>query len=101
MSYEIWNNFSTGIWNYAVDAYSNMEPWTYPLFFLGIIGYVYTATHSVTALVASIIGTFALYATTTTIFADVPDLSLFLNIVSIVGISALIFTLVMRKVVRQ
>lgn len=98
--WEIWQNFSGGMWNYAMEAYAQLEPWTYPLFFVGIIGYVYTATHSITALVVSIIATFALWATTTPIFTDVSPLVLFFNIITLVGVSALLFTLIIKKVAR-
>lgn len=96
----IWGNFSQGIFEYAIDAYSNLEPWTFPLIFIGIIGYVYSATHSIVTMVAAILITFGIYATTTDIFNDVPDISLLMSLISIIGISALVFTLFIRKVVK-
>jgi len=97
--FEFWTNFSNGLIEYAMDAYSNVEPWTYPLIFIGIIGFVYTATHSIITAVAAILIVFGIYATTVNVFENVPDVSLFMYIVTLVGISALIFTLFARKVV--
>lgn len=96
----MWGNFSSGIFEYAMDAYSSLEPWTYPLIFIGIIGYVYTATHSVITAIAAILITFGIYAATTNVFVDVPDVSLLMSLISLIGISALIFTLFARKVIR-
>jgi hypothetical protein len=100
MSIDIWTNFSQGILNYSLDAYGNLQPWFYPLFFFGIIGYVYSATHSVITAVVAILITFGLYGATTDIFNAVPDYVLFMNIVVLIGISALIFTLLINKVVK-
>jgi hypothetical protein len=98
---DIWTNFSGGIFEYALSAYNNLEPWTYPLIFLGVIGYMYSATHSVITAIVAILITFGIFATTTSIFVDVPDLGLFLNIVTLVGISALIFSFFAKRVIRQ
>ena len=100
MVFDMWSNFSGGFFEYAMDAYSNLEPWVYPLILLGVIGYVYTATHSVITAIAAILITFGLYATTS-VFVDVPDISLFMSLVTIVGISALIFTLFARRVINR
>ena len=101
MVFDMWTNFSDGIVDYAMDAYSNVEPWVFPLIFIGIIGYVYAATHSVVTAVAAILITFGLYATASTmnVFGDVPDISLFMYLIALVGIASLVFTLFMRKVV--
>lgn len=100
MSFDIWSNFSGGIFEYSIDAYNGLEPWTYPIIFLAIIGYVFMATRSITAAIVSIFITMGIYATTTNIFVDVPDLTLFLMIVSLIGMSMLFIVLIMKVVDR-
>ena len=100
MSLDIWTNFSQGIFSYSLDAYGNLQPWFYPLVFIGIIGYVYTATHSVITAIVAILITFGLYGTTTDIFNTTPDFVLLMNIIVLVGVSTLIFTLFMKRVVK-
>jgi uncharacterized protein (DUF697 family) len=96
--FEVWENFSGGIFQYAMSAFHGLEPWTIPLIFVGIIGYVYATMHSVIVAVVAIIITFGLYATTTNIFNDVPDLSLFFYIVVLVGLTLLVSTLFIRRI---
>lgn len=96
----MWSNFSGGFFEYAMDAYGNLEPWTYPLIIVGIIGYVFMATRSVTATVVSIFIALGIYATTTSIFDNVPSLNLFLWCIAIVGIPLLLFAIVLKVVDR-
>ncbi|MBE3095352.1 MAG: hypothetical protein IMZ52_10010 [Actinobacteria bacterium] len=95
---EMWENFSKGIIPYAMSAFSGLEPWVYPLIFVGIIGYVYATVNSVIVAVVAIIITFGLYATTTDIFVNVPDLNLFFYIVVLIGLTLLITTLFIRRI---
>ena len=97
---DIWSNFSQGIFEYSINGYNNMEPWTYPLIFMGVIGYVYMVTHSAITAVVAILVTFGLYAWTTDIFVNVSDLSLFLYIVTLIGITLLIVVIVLKVVDR-
>ena len=96
----IWTDFSSGIFDYAISAYSNLEPWTYPLIFMGIMGYVYVASKSMTAFIVSVFITLGVFATTTSVFADVPNLNLFLFIVTVFGMSLVILALVLKVVDR-
>ena len=86
----LWQNFTDGILDFAMTAYGSLEPWTYPLIFVGIIGYVYATMQSIIVTIVAIIFTFGIYAVTTNVFADVPDVSLFFYLISIIGISLLI-----------
>lgn len=95
-----WTNFSQGIFEYSINAYSNLEPWTYPLIFMGIIGYVFMATHSIVTSIVAILITLGIYSSTTDIFANIPDLSLFLYIVTLVGITLLVMVLILKVVDR-
>ena len=93
----LWDNFTNGILDYAMGAYSSMSPWHYVLLVVGFIGFVYAVMQSVTVTVVAIIFTFGIYAITTDIFADVPDLTLFFYIVTVVGITLLIGTLFYKR----
>ena len=97
---DFWGNFSGGFLDFGMSAYANMEPWTYPLIFVAIIGYVFMATHSIAVTIVSIFITLGIYTSTTDVFAEVPDLSLFLYIVTIVGFSLLIMFLILKVVDR-
>jgi hypothetical protein len=100
MAFEMWNNFSGGFFEYAMSAYDKLEPWTYPLVFVGIIGYVYMATRSVTAAIISIFITLGLYGASTSIFDAVPSLNLLLWCITIIGIPMLFFAIVLKVVDR-
>ena len=93
----LWGNFSSGFLDYAMSAYSSLEPWVYPFIFVGILGYIYATMQSVTVVVVGIIFTLGIFAVTTNVFVDVPDVSLFLYIVSILGITLLITALFIKR----
>lgn len=93
MAFEIFDEFTSGIPDYAVSAFNAIDPWFWPLVFIGIIGFVYAAMSSVTLAVIAILITFGMFATTTTIFVDVPEISLFLYIIAVIGITVLIAAL--------
>lgn len=93
----LWTNFSSGILDYAMSAYSSLEPWVYPFIFVGILGFIYATMQSVTVVVVGILFTLGIYAVTTNVFADVPDVTLFLYIVSIIGIALLITALFIKR----
>jgi len=97
---DIWTNFSQGFFEYSMNAYNNLEPWTYPLIFMGIIGYIYMATHSIITAIIGIIVTFAIYAFTTNIFVETSELSLFLFLITLIGITMLITALILKVVNR-
>jgi len=94
--FEIWDNFNNGIFDYMLSTYSAIDPYFWPLVFIGIIGYIYVAVQSVTVAVVSIIVTFALFGTTTSIFESIPMFSQFLYIIAIVGITCLFVALFIK-----
>jgi len=97
MVHELWQNFSINIPQWAIDAYGSVDPWTYPFVFIGIIGYIYTATESLTMAVVGIFITFGIFATTTSIFEAVPQISTFFYIIAVLGITMLVVTLIIKK----
>ena len=95
MPFEIWENFTSGILDYGISAYNAVEPWTIPLVFLGIIGWVYASVHSVTVTAVAILITFSIYGSS--ILLEVPDsFSIFLYIVTILGITFLFTALAIK-----
>lgn len=96
MAFDIWTNFTQGIFEYARSAFSGLEPWLYPLVFVGIIGFVFAAMNSVVVAIVAIIVALGLFATATSIFATVPEITLFFYIVTVVGLGALITSLVVK-----
>lgn len=97
MPLPIWDDFNSGMLQYAIDAFNAIDIWFWPFVFIGIIGYLYAAMESVTVAVVGILITFGLFATTTSIFADVPELSQFLYIIAIIGITLLITALFIKR----
>lgn len=93
----LWDNFTNGVFDYAMSAYASLEPWVYPLLFMGIIGYVYAVMNSLVVTIVAIILTLGIYAGTTDVFAAVPDVTLFLYIVTIIGLVLLIGTLFWKR----
>lgn len=89
----IWNNFTQGIFDYGLSAFDSMEPWTKPLLFIAIIGFVYGYMQSATVAIVGIIITLSIYGTTTSYFDAVPNLTLFFYIVTLTGLSMLITAL--------
>lgn len=97
MPFPIWENFSTDIVGYATSAYSSVEPYFWPLIFIGIIGYIYAGMQSVIVAVVGILITFGLFATTTSIFEAVPQITQFFYIVTVIGICMLIAAIIIHK----
>ena len=93
----LWSNFTDGFIDFGMSAYGSLEPWVYPLVFIGIIGFVYATMKSITVTVVAIIFTLGIYGATTNIFNEVPDLNLFLYIISIIGIALLITALFIKR----
>jgi len=94
---DIWGNFSRSIPDYMTDAFSAIDPWFWPLVFVGIFGFLYTAMNSVTVAIVGILVTFGIFATSTNVFVGIPEITQFLYIISIIGISLLITTLFLRR----
>lgn len=93
----IWQGFMEGIIEYGMSAYDPLGIWKYPLIFVGVFGFIYGWMQSVTVTVVAIIFTFAIYGVTTNIFANVPDLTLFLYIITLMGIALLITVLFIKR----
>ena len=96
----LWSNFTNGTIQYAFEAFQAVDPWFYPLFFLGIIGYIYTCMHSVMAAVAAILLTFGVFTFgygATDVFEAVPEFTMFLYLMTCFGIVFFIATLVQNK----
>lgn len=93
----LWSNFTDGFLDFGMSAYGSLEPWVYPLVFVGIIGYVYASTKSLTVAIAAIIFTFGIYGVTTNVFEAVPDINLFLYIISVIGILLLIVSFIFKR----
>ena len=96
MPFPFWENFSDNFMEYALSSYDAIDPWLYPLLFVAIIGYVYAAMQSVIVTVGAIIITFAIYATTTNVFAEQYHVSMLMYIITIVGIASLIVALMLK-----
>jgi len=93
----IWENFSSDIFGYATSAFSSVEPYLYPFVIIGIIGFIYAAMNSIIVAVVAVLITFAAFATTTSIFEQVPQISQFFYIISIIGITLLVVTLFLKR----
>ena len=93
---DLWNNSTDNFMQYAIDAYSAIDPWFYPILLFGIVGYVYTYMRSTIAAVVAIFITLGIYGATG-IFNGTYELTLFMYIVALVGVVALIVTFVQSK----
>ena len=93
---DVWGNFTNGTAEYAIESFAALEPWVYPLLFVGIIGYIYTSMHSVTSAVVAIIITLGLFGVTTSLFTYTPEITQLFYIISIMGITSLIVTMLMK-----
>ena len=63
--------------------------------FVGIIGFIYAFSGSVTVAVVGILITLGLFGAS--VFADVPDVSIFLYIITILAIALLVTTLYIKR----
>ena len=97
MIMDIWTNFTRSIPEYATDAFSAIDPWFWPLVFVGVFGFLYTAMNSITVAIVGILITFGLFATTTNIFVGIPEVTQFLYIITVIGITMLIGMLFIRR----
>ena len=88
-----------GLMGYMLETFDGMEPYFWVLFFGAIVGYVYLSMQSITATIVAILLVFGIFGTTAVggFFADVPVFNQFLYIVVLVGLTALIGGLVMKR----
>ena len=91
----------SGIMGYMMETFAPMQPWFWVLFFGAIIGYVYLSMQSITATIIAILLVFGIWGSVqlpgVPLFKDVPIFSQFLYIVTLVGLTALIGGLVMKR----
>ena len=97
MPYNIWDDFIDSIPNFSMDAFESVDPFTWPLIVVGIIGFIYATSHSVTVAVVGILITLASFVGTTTIFTDIPALTQFLYIIAVIGIALLLTTVIIKR----
>lgn len=93
----IWDSFIQGIFDYGMSAYDPFGIWKYPLIILGIIGFVYATMESAIVAIIAIVFSLTIYGATTDIFNDVPDINLFMYIITIVGIALLLTVLFIKN----
>jgi hypothetical protein len=81
--------------NWAMSAYDGFGVYKYPLLILGILGYVYMSTKSVTLFIVAVIVTFAMFGTG--VLAKVPEISMLLSVITVVGIVSLLMAVLLKK----
>jgi len=84
---DIWTNFTRSVPEYATDAFAAIDPWFYPLMLFGIIGYIYGCMSSVISAIIAIFITLGLFAVTTSIFEQTPQLVQILYIITVIGLT--------------
>ena len=96
---DVWGNFTQGIPEYAVDAFSAVDPWFYPILLVGIIGYIYGCMNSATSAIVAIIITLGIFGVTTSVFEGegIPIVTQFLYIITVVGLTLLIVNLMLHR----
>ena len=93
-----WGIFTgEGIFEYAIEAYSAVDPWFYPILMIGIVGYIYGCMNSATSAIIAILITFGLFATTTSIFEQTSEIIILLYLITIVGLTFLVVTLLTKR----
>jgi len=101
MAFELWENFTTnGIINYAMSAYSNIEPWLWPFILIGIGGFIYAAMQSLVVAGVGLIILFGALAGTTDIFSAMPEPTQLAYVIVIIGFTTLLagfFVKIARK----
>lgn len=95
MALEFWDSFVSDIMGYWIDGYANTEPYLFPFLFLGVIGFIYASVQSITVTVIIIIITMSLFGSS--FFAGIPNMTDFLYIITLLGISLLLVTLFIKR----
>jgi len=90
-----WDTFSDGLFDYAMGAYSSLDPWVYPIVFTAIIGFMFFVTGSATIAVSIIIVALGMYAVP--VYVDVPELTLFYYVVTIMVLALLLTVLFIKR----
>ena len=81
--------------NWAMSAYDGFGVYKYPILIIGILGYVYMATKSITLFVVAVIVTFAMFGTG--VLAEVPEISMLFSVISVIGIASLLLAALLKK----
>lgn len=97
MAFPIFDNITSGIPDYAIAAFNSVEPYFWPIIFIGIIGFLYAAMSSITIAIIGILVTLAMFSTTSALFADVPLITQFLYIITVIGLALLITALFINR----
>lgn len=94
VSFDIWDGF-TQFMTYSINAYSSMQPYVYPIIIFGILGWIFAYMRSVVVFIVAGLITLAMFVGTTAIFTQVSAITLFLYIITIVGIPLLIVSVIL------
>lgn len=90
-----WSNISSDWASWIMTGYDNVfQHWTYPLIFLGVVGYVYCINRSAVSAAVAICLVFGIYGITGVFqYGDIAEFSMLSWIIVIVAFSALFTTL--------
>jgi len=94
-----WSNITSNWGTYFMTGYDHVfGHWTYPLIFLGVIGYVYCVSRSAMVAAASICLIFGIYGATSIFrYPDIPEFSMLGWVIVIVSFAGLFTTLFVSK----
>jgi len=82
--------------NWAMSAYDGLGEYKYPLIIVGILGYAYMATKSITLFVVAVIVTFAIFVPTG-LFSGMWEISWLFSIITVIGVVSLLMTVLLKK----
>lgn len=94
-----WTNISSDWIGYILSGYDSIfNHWTYPLIFLGVVGYIYCLNRSAMSAAAAICIIFGVYGVTGVFrYGDIAQFSLLSWTIVIVSFSGLFAALFIRK----
>ena len=94
-----WTNISSDWIGYILTGYDNIfGNWTYPLMFLGVVGYIYCLNRSAMSAAAAICIIFGVYGVTGIFrYGEIAEFSLLSWVIVIMSFSGLFTTLFIRK----
>ena len=94
-----WSNISSGWMDWAITGYENiLGNWVYPIFFLGIVGYVYAVNRSAFSAAAAICIVFAVFGVTGILSTpDTMNFTLISWVITIFSFAGLFVILIVKK----
>lgn len=94
-----WSNITTNWVDWLMSGYDNIfGNWTYPLIFLGVIGYVYCVSRSAMVAAAAICLTFGIFGATAVFrYPDIAEFSVMGWIIVIVSFAGMFTTLFVAR----